>query len=357
MLILNPDAYASLLRPLLFALPAEAAQKAAERTLKHPWPWRALGPLLKVRGRRLRADWCGIRLSNPVGLAAGFDKNCEMIPSLAALGFGYITVGTITLHPRPGNPKPRMVRDAKESSIVNALGFPSDGLASAARRLERSQSVRATVPVIASVSGETVDEIVRCHRRLEALVDAVEINISSPNTSELRVFHQPDRLAQLIDAVNEVRYRPLIVKLPPLPGPNGKPDGLPRERDRLMALAQVCKRRGADGLTIANTRPIEDARLSVGSGGISGRPLFSRMLEMVQYVRAEVGDGMAINACGGVFTGDDALRALQAGASTVQFYTAFVYRGPAAARAVNRELLAAMSSQTARAASQRGRSL
>ena len=357
MLILTPDAYASLLRPLLFALPAEAAQKVAGKALKHPLPWRALGSILRFHDHRLSSDWCGMPLSNPVGLAAGFDKNCEMIQSLAALGFGYITVGTITLHPRPGNPKPRMVRDAKESSIINALGFPSDGLASAARRLERSQSVRAKVPIVASVSGETVDEIVRCHRRLESLVDAVEINISSPNTSGLRVFHQPDRLAQLIDAVNEVRYRPLIVKLPPLPGPNGKPDGLPRERDRLMALAQVCKQRGADGLTVANTRPIEDARLAVGSGGISGRPLFSRMLEMVQYVRAEVGDGMAINACGGVFTGDDALRALQAGASTVQFYTAFVYRGPAAARAVNRELLAAMSIQPARAASQRGRSL
>ena len=357
MLILNPDAYASLLRPLLFALPAEAAQKVAGKALKHPLPWRALGPVLKVRDRRLRADWCGMRLSNPVGLAAGFDKNCEMIQSLAALGFGYITVGTITLHPRPGNPKPRMVRDAKESSIINALGFPSDGLASAARRLERSQSVRAKVPVIASVSGETVDDIVRCHRRLESLVDAVEINISSPNTSGLRVFHQPDRLAQLIDAVNEVRYRPLIVKLPPLPGPNAKRDDLHRERDRLMALVQVCKRRGADGLTVANTRPVKDDRLSVGSGGVSGRPLFSRMIEMVQYVRAEVGDGMTINACGGVFTGEDALQALQAGASTVQFYTAFVYRGPAAAGAVNRELLAAMSIQPVRAASQHGRSL
>ena len=298
-----------------------------------------------------------MRLSNPVGLAAGFDKNCEMIQSLAALGFGYITVGTITLHPRPGNPKPRMVRDAKESSIVNALGFPSDGLASAARRLERSQSVRAKVPIVASVSGETVDEIVRCHRRLESLVDAVEINISSPNTSGLRVFHQPDRLAQLIDAVNEVRYRPLIVKLPPLPGPNAKRDDLHRERDRLMALAKVCKQRGMDGLTVANTRPVKDDRLSVGSGGVSGRPLFSRMIEMVQYVRAEVGDGMTINACGGVFTGEDALQALQAGASTVQFYTAFVYRGPAAAGAVNRELLAAMSIQPVRAASQPGRSL
>lgn len=357
MLILNTDAYTSILRPLLFALPVETAQKAAGWTLKHPLPWKVLGPMRRVRDPRLGVDWCGMRLSNPVGLAAGFDKDCEMIPSLAALGFGYLTVGTITRCHRPGNAKPRIVRDAKESSIVNALGFPSAGLEPAASRLERSQSVRAKVPIVASVSGETVEDIVQCHRRLEGLVDAVEINISSPNTHGLRMFHQPDRLAQLLDAVDEARSRPLIVKLPPLPGPTAARDVLHRERDRLMALAQVCKRRGVDGLTVANTMPVDDARLAVGSGGVSGRPLFPRMIEMVQYVRAEVGDGMAINACGGVFTGEDALRALQAGATTVQFYTAFVYRGPAAARAINRELLAAMSRQAAPAVSQYGRSL
>ena len=286
---------------------------------------------------------CGIPLSNPIGLAAGFDKDCEMVPALASLGFGYLTVGTVTAHPRPGNPKPRLFRDTKESSLINAMGFPSKGLVPAARQLEVYRSSRGRVPVVVSISGVTVDEIVRCHRRLESLVDAVEINISSPNTAGLRLFHDPDALAELLGAVNEARHRPLIVKLPPYPAPDVPADEFAKSRDLLMALVRVCKAQGVDGLTVANTRPTPDPRLAVDSGGLSGRPVFSRMVEMVRDVRSEVGDDMTINACGGVFTGEDALAAILAGATTVQTYTGFVYRGPTAAREMNKELLAAMS--------------
>ena len=343
MLILNADAYANLVRPLLFTLPAETAQKVAEKALRRPFVWRLLRPGFQIRDRRLASTLCGIPLSNPIGLAAGFDKDCEMIPALASLGFGYITVGTVTAHARPGNPKPRLFRDARKSSLVNAMGFPSKGLVPAARRLELHRSAGSSVPIVVSISGVTVEEIVRCHRRLEALADAVEVNISSPNTAGLRVFHEPDALSGLLDAVNEARHRPLIVKLPPYPAPDVPADEFAKSRDLLMALVRVCKGRGVDGLTVANTRPTADARLAVGSGGLSGRPVFSRMVEMVRDVRSEVGDGMTINACGGVFTGEDALEAMLAGASTVQVYTGFVYRGPAAAREMNRELLAATS--------------
>ena len=115
-----------------------------------------------------------------------------------------------------------------------------------------------------------------------------------------------------------------------------------------MALVRVSKGQGVDGLTVANTRPTVDSRLAVGSGGLSGRPVFPRMVKMVRDVRSEVGDGMTINACGGVFTGEDALAAIQAGATTVQCYTGFVYRGPTAAREINKEILAAMSRESAR---------
>ena len=342
MLILNADAYANLLRPLLFTLPAETAQKVAEKALRRPFVWKALRPGFQVRDRRLASSLCGISLSNPVGLAAGFDKDCEMIPALASLGFGYLTVGTVTAHPRPGNPKPRLFRDAKESSLINAMGFPSKGLVPAARRLELYRSIGRGVPIVVSISGVTVDEIIRCHRRLEALAEAVEVNISSPNTAGLRLFHEPDALTELLGAVNEARYRPLIVKLPPYPAPDVPGDEFARSRDLLMSLVAVCKAQGVDGLTLANTRPTTDARLAVGSGGLSGRPVFSRMVEMVRDVRSDVGDGMSINACGGVFTGEDALAAIQAGATTVQTYTGFVYRGPTAAREINKELLAGM---------------
>jgi dihydroorotate dehydrogenase len=221
------------------------------------------------------------------------------------------------------------------------------GLVPAARQLEQARSSAKGAPIVVSISGTTVDEIVRCHRRLEALVDAVEINISSPNTAGLRVFHDPATLAELIESTNEVRYRPLIVKLPPYPGPDASHDESARVREGLMALVQVCRRHGVDGITVANTRPIEDTRLAVDAGGLSGRPIFSRMLDMVRDVRTEVGDGMAINACGGIFTGGHALAAMQAGATTVQLYTAFVYRGPTVARSINRELLAAMGREGA----------
>ena len=342
MLILNADAYANLVRPVLFRLPAEMAQKVAEKALRRPFVWKALRPAFQVRDRKLESTLCGIPLSNPVGLAAGFDKDCEMIPALASLGFGYLTVGTVTAHPRPGNPKPRLFRDAGESSLINAMGFPSKGLVPAARRLELYRSAGSSVPIVVSISGVTVEEIVRCHRRLEALADVVEVNISSPNTAGLRLFHEPDALTELLDAVNEARHRPLIVKLPPYPAPRVPSDEFVRSRDLLMALVRVCKARGVDGLTVANTRPTVDARLAVGSGGLSGRPVFSRMVEMVRDVRSEVGDGMTINACGGVFTGEDALGAMLAGATTVQTYTGFVYRGPTTAREMNKELLAAM---------------
>ena len=350
MLILNADAYAHLVRPFLFTLPAEAAQKVAENALRRPFVWKALRPGFQVRDRRLQTSMCGIPLSNPVGLAAGFDKDCEMIPALASLGFGYLTVGTVTAYPRPGNPKPRLFRNTGEASLINAMGFPSKGLVPAARRIEVYRSSLGRVPIVVSISGVTVDEMVRCHRRLEALADVVEVNISSPNTAGLRLFHDPDALGEMLGAVNEVRHRPLVVKLPPYPASDVPDNEFVKSRDLLMALVRVCNERGVDGLTLANTRPTADTRLAVGSGGLSGRPVFSRMVEMVRDVRSEVGDKMTLNACGGVFTGIDALTAIRTGATTVQTYTGFVYRGPTAAREINKELLAAMSRKAAGAA-------
>lgn len=343
MLILNTDSYPGFIRPILFRLPAETAQKVAEKALRQQWLWKTIGPGFKVRSRKLNTELCGIPLSNPIGLAAGFDKDCEMIPSLASLGFGYLTVGTVTEHPRLGNPKPRMFRNVEDSSLINALGFPGTGLVPVARQLELTSSSGRGTPIIVSVSGTEIDEIVRCHRRLEALVDAVEVNVSSPNTAGLRVFHDPDELNKLIKSINEVRHRPLMIKLSPYPAPDTAPEELERRRQELLDLVRVCKRQGVDGLTVANSRPTSDFRLAVGAGGLSGRPIFSRMLEMVRDVRAEVGEEMTINACGGIFSGEDAWKAILAGATTVQLYTALVYRGPTVARSVNRELLVAMS--------------
>ena len=244
-----------------------------------------------------------------------------------------MVAGTVTLDPRPGNPKPRLFRDPGEESLTNALGFPGSGLAAAARKLARVRSRTAGVPIAASISGTSIHEVASCHRMLEPLVDAVEVNISSPNTAGLRVFHESPVLAELLERLNEGRVKPLAVKLPPYPEQDGP------EAELVISLARACSVAGVDGLTAANSRPTQDSRLAVGRGGLSGRPVYHRMLDLVRDLRREVGAGIGINACGGIFTGRHAREALDAGADTVQVYTGLVYRGPSTVRSIKAEML------------------
>ena len=340
---MSPELYRMMVRPLLFRLPPETAQKVAELALKRAW--RAFGSGQGVLDARLRSELCGLTLRNPVGQAAGFDKDCALVRPLAALGFGYLTVGTVTEQPRPGNPRPRLLRYAKQESLVNAMGFPNKGLEHAARRLELARRRPLGAPLVVSVSGTTADEIVRCHRRLEPLADAVEINVSSPNTAGLRAFHEVAALADLLARVNDGRRKPLLVKLPPYPSPGPAEAGHRDDRNTVLAMLSPCLEAGVDALTVANSRPVKDSRLAVGAGGLSGRPVFGDTLRMVAEVRAEVGAKAAINACGGIFTGEDAWQALKAGATTVQLYTGLVYRGPGVVKRISRELLASMAGE------------
>ena len=341
MLTLDPNAYRLLLRPLLFRLPPETAQALADFVLQRGWLWRAVSPALRVRDPRLKTRLAGLELENPVGLAAGYDKDCRFLPSIAALGFGYITGGTVTETPRDGNPRPRVLRAVKELGLINALGFPGKGLDLATRRLQDSRRSAGT-PRVISVSGTTVDEIVRCHRRMEPLADAVEMNISSPNTAGLRVFQEVGALTDLLTRINDGRQKPLFVKMPPYTDPDAGPASEAESRDRVLSLVRVCVAEGVEALTVSNTRPVEDARLAVGVGGLSGKPIFQDMLRMVREIKREIGDRAAINACGGIFTGGDAWEALQAGATTVQLLTGLIYRGPGIARRINLELLRQM---------------
>ena len=347
MLALGTLLYRLLLRPLLFLLPPEVAQSAANLALRQKPVWRAMAPAFRVRDARLKVDLCGLRLENPVGMAAGYDKNCELLPSLGALGFGYLMCGTVTESPRPGNPKPRLHRLVKQRSLINALGFPNKGLESAAGHLERARRAVGGTAVGVSVSGTTPEEIVRCHRRLEPLADLVEINISSPNTVGLKVFHEPPALADLIGRINEARARPLAVKLPPYPSAIEAGQLHEESRERLLALLRVCLDQGVDAVTAANSRPANDSRMAIGIGGLSGRTVYSEMLRLVADIKSEAGDRLAINACGGIFSGEDAWEALKAGATTVQLYTGLVYGGPGVVRQINRELLEIMDKQGA----------
>ena len=335
-LALRPRAYEALIRPLLFRLPPELGQRVADQTLK-VWPlWQTLAGATRFDSPLLRTALPDFGLANPVGLAAGYDKTCSLLPSLSSLGFGYVTCGTVTLHPQRGNLGTRLLRDTSREALINSLGFPNRGLDSAIGRMTLDQSKLGGARIVVSVSGTTIDEILTCHRGLEPLVHAVEVNISSPNTEGLRLFHDSGVLASLIDALNEGREKPLFVKMPPFPSA----DVDPHHHDKVLDLAEVCAANGVDVLTVANTLPVKDPRLSVGSGGLSGRPLLMPMLHMVSEVRSRVGDSVGINACGGIFSASDAWLAMAAGANTVQLLTALVYRGPGVANHICRGLAA-----------------
>lgn len=330
-LALIPRTYESLLRPLLFTLPPEKAQRVADRALKM-WPlWKAAAQVGGFTSPRIETSVGRLSLKNPVGLAAGYDKNCELLPGLAALGFGYVTCGTVTLEPRPGNPGTRLLRDESRHALINALGFPGLGLQAAVERISSDIGLVGDTPVVVSVSGSEIEDIATCHRTMEPLVDAVEVNISSPNTANLRVFHYPDVLGELLDALNETRKKSLFVKLPPFPAHEDDP----KHHDLVLSLADACVSKYVDALTVSNTQPVQDERLGVGTGGLSGRPIFGQMLRMVREVRDRVGGYTAINASGGVFTAWDAWQALMAGADSVQVMTGFVYRGPGIPRDIS----------------------
>ena len=334
-LALRPRAYEALIRPMLFRLPPELAQRMADQALK-VWPlWKILADLNRFESPLLRTGLPGLGLANPVGLAAGYDKTCSLLPALSSLGFGYVMCGTVTLHPRSGNLGTRVVRDPSRGALTNSLGFPNQGLDAAVERMTLDRSRLGNARIVVSVSGTTVDEIVTCHRALEHLAHAVEINISSPNTAGLRAFHNADVLASLVGAVNEGREKPLFVKMPPFPSA----DVDSQHHDLILSLAEVCTANGVDAVTVANTLPVRDTRLSSGAGGLSGMPLLAPMLRMVSEVRSRVGDSIGINACGGIFSASDAWLAMAAGANTVQLLTAFVYRGPGVANDICRELV------------------
>ncbi len=321
--------YTSLLRPLIFTLPPERAQRLADAAL---WPkplWMPLRSRLLLRDVKLETSMGGIPLPNPVGLAAGYDKDCRRTGSLSNLGFGYIVGGTVVTQPREGNPRPRIVRTPANGSMVNALGFPSKGLAAAAKKLRKPST--GGVPLLASISGFSIEDIVRCYTTLQPLVAGVELNISSPNTEGVRLFQEPDRLNELLAELRKLKQKPIFVKLPP--------HFSEAERSLTTKFVDLCMSHSIEGVTVANTWLVEDDRLAVGRGGLSGKPLFIHMLNMVREVRQQAGDGLTINASGGISSGEDALRALRAGANTLQVFTGFVYQGPALMHSINSYLL------------------
>jgi dihydroorotate dehydrogenase len=330
---LEPSLYEIVARPALFLSSPETAHGIAKYFFKRSSMWSLLRWRFCIDDERLHVKLGELGLSNPVGLAAGFDKNCEMFQALSAMGFGYLTLGTATLNARDGNPKPRIWR-YPEKSLVNSMGLPNEGAQKISERLAKRGPQRG--PIIMSVSGLGVEEFVECFMEMEPVADGIELNISTPNTLDVRIFQDPPILAQLLAEIKKVKQsrKPVWVKIPPYFDE--------KERENVFELIDVSIKNSVDGLTAINTKRIKEPRASIGTGGLSGPLIFEDMIRIVTDIYQQTGGKISINACGGISSGSTAWRAFQAGATTVQLYTAFVYAGPGIASRINRQLLKIM---------------
>lgn len=287
-------------------------------------------PVLRVRA-------FGVHFPGPFGLAAGFDKDAGCVEAMSALGFGHVEVGTITAHAQPGNARPRLFRLAGDRAIVNRMGFNNAGAGAAARTLRRPRGVPAIVGVNIGKTkvvpeAEAVHDYVTSARELAALADYLVVNVSSPNTPGLRDLQAVDLLRPLLAAVKEVadgtpRRTPLLVKI--------APDLADEDVD---AVADLAVELGLDGIIATNTTISRAAVTSTEAGGLSGRPLKARSLEVLRRLRARVGDRLTLVSVGGVEDVDDVWERLLAGATLVQGYTAMIYEGPLWAHRVHRDL-------------------
>lgn len=291
----------------------------------------------------LRVEALGLTFPSPFGVAAGFDKNAVGVRGLGALGFGHVEVGTITAVPQEGNPKPRLFRLVQDRAVINRMGFNNRGADAAARRLARLRRGAPDTVIGVNIGKSRVVDVedavadyVASATRLAPLADYLAVNVSSPNTPGLRGLQAVETLAPLLRAVRDAAgSTPLLVKIAP-----DLPD------DEIEAIARLAVEEGLAGIIAHNTTVSRDGLRTdpavveaAGAGGLSGAPLKRRSLEVLRVVRSAVPDDFCVIAVGGVETASDVQARLDAGATLVQGYTAFLYRGPFWGREINRGLV------------------
>lgn len=305
--------------------------------------------VLAPRHKELRTEAFGLRMHGPFGLAAGFDKNAVAIDGMTMLGFDHVEIGTVTARPQPGNPRKRLFRLVADRALINRMGFNNEGSAAVAARLAaRNPVFRTTVGVNIGKTkvvpeDEAVADYVASTERLARHADYLVVNVSSPNTPGLRNLQATEALRPLLTAVREAADRtvtgrrvPLLVKI--------APDLADEDVD---AVADLAVELGLDGIIATNTTIARDtlglrsaAALTAETGGLSGAPLKERSLEVLRRLHARVGGDLTLVGVGGIETADDAWQRILAGATLVQGYSAFIYRGPFWARAIHRGLAA-----------------
>ena len=328
--------FGSTVRPVLFRLGGGDAETAHEFTL---------GRLARLGGRSralLRARYAtkapvevfGVRFPNPVGLAAGMDKNGVALPAWPALGFGFVEVGTVTARAQPGNDKPRLFRLPASEAIINRMGFNNAGAAALAGRLAELGPIGVPLGISLGKSKvapleDAVQDYLTSYTLLHPYADYIAVNVSSPNTPGLRTLQDRAAIAGLLGAL--VGKTPVLVKIAP-----------DLTEPAIAEVLEVCLEYGAAGVIATNTTLARDGLAAADqarageAGGLSGRPLSEKAHKVVHFVHTETGGRLPIIGVGGIMTADDASRLFDAGASLVQLYSGFIYQGPALVRAAAR---------------------
>lgn len=336
------------LRPFFFSLDPEQAHQLALAALKLLQA-SLVAPVPPPSDTRLSQDLWGLRFPNPVGLAAGYDKNAQVPLAWSALGFGFAELGTITAKAQAGNPKPRIFRLEKDAALINRLGFNNDGAAVVAWQLAKLLPPGRPHPIPLGFNigksrvtplEEAVDDYVESCERLFPFADYLVVNVSSPNTPELRKLQEAERLGRLLEALlatnrrlatqGRIQPRPVLVKI--------APDLLDEE---IHEIARVCLTVGVSGLIATNTtiaRPPLHSSVHE-EGGLSGQPLTRRATEVLRVLFQAVEGKLPLIGVGGIFSAEDAYARIRAGASLIQVYTGLIYQGPLLPRRIVRGLL------------------
>ena len=340
-----------LIKPILFKFDPENVHYFVTRNLKrfNRFPGGALlsKAMWDVKDPKLEREVFGLKFRNPVGLAAGFDKNAEMMGEMANLGFGFVEIGTVTPLPQPGNEKPRMFRLPADSALINRMGFNNFGVDIAAERIATFRRDPKNINKQLIIGGnigknkvtpneDAVSDYIKCFDRLFDVVDYFVVNVSSPNTPGLRALQEKGPLMEILNTLQQRNSkngisRPILLKI--------APDLTDSQLDDIVDIVQQT---GIAGVIATNTtisRENLSSPLKEETGGLSGKPLTKRSTEVIAYLHKKSNGSLPIIGVGGIHSAEDAIEKLNAGASLVQLYTGFIYEGPGLIGRINRKLL------------------
>lgn len=334
--------YKSILRPLLFRFDPEEVHYFTFSLLKNFSFLTKIFLPKPIVDKRLEKVVFGLKFKNPVGLAAGFDKDAKMFQELSDLGFGFIEIGTLTPKAQDGNPKKRLFRLKEDSAIINRMGFNNGGVDAAVERLRKNKSVLIGGNIgknKVTANEDAAEDYKICFEKLFPVVDYFVVNVSSPNTPNLRELQEKEPLTKLLSTLQEMNLtkknpKPILLKIAP-----------DLSDDQLLDIIEIVKVTKIAGVIATNTTISRENLISENQneiGGLSGKPLSKRSTEVIKFLSEKSGKAFPIIGVGGIHSAEDALEKLDAGASLVQLYTGFVYEGPELIKEINKAILKKM---------------